>query len=188
MVTRASQWKSKTKAGEQEIDLPSGNTALVRQIKPEAFLESGLIPDPMASVIRSAINSKRGLPPSKMDEISQDPKKLAAALEMFDRLLVYCVIEPAVEMPPVCTVEDCGELYTSGEGVHVDRKHPKYHKYQEDERDPEVLYADVVDMEDKQFLFQWSVGGTADVERFRKELSTTVGAVQPGEAVGSKAK
>lgn len=185
MVTKASQWKTKHKTGEHQLDLPSGNTALVRAVKPEAFLESGMIPDPLSGLISQAINSKRGLPPAKMNEIANDPKKLAAALEMFDRVLVYCVVEPAVEMPPVCTVEGCGHLYTGGEGVHVDRKNAKYHKYQEPERDPEVLYADVVDMEDKQFIFQWSIGGASDVNKFRGEHAAALGAVQPVEGMGS---
>lgn len=181
MVTNASQWKSKNRTGEHELELPSGNTCKVRAIKPEAFLENGLIPDPLTSLINQAINSKRGLPPAKLNEIASDPKKLAAAMEMFDRALVYCVIEPQVEMPPVCTVEGCGELYTGGGGVHVDRKNTKYHKYQEDERDPDVLYADVVDMEDKQFVFAWSVGSVSDVKKFRRELADSMAALQPGD-------
>lgn len=188
MVTNASQWKSKNRTGEFELELPSGNTCKARGIKPEAFLESGLIPDPLTAMIHQAINSKRGLPPAKLNEIASDPKKLTAAMEMFDRALVYCVIEPQVEMPPVCTVEGCGNLYTGGEGVHVDRKHPEYHKYQEDERDPNILYADVVDMEDKQFVFAWAVGSVSDAKKFRKELADNMGALQQGEGDESPAK
>lgn len=187
MVTKASQWKSKNKAGEFEIGLPSGNTAKLRPIAPEAFLTNGMIPEPMMAMVQQAINSKRGLPPAKLNEIANDPKKLASALELFDRCLVYCVVDPQVEMPPICIHEDdsgkCGHLYTGGDGVHVDRKHPSFHKYVEDQRDPEVLYADIVDLEDKQFIFQWAVGGTADVARFRKELHTTMGTVQQGRDV-----
>lgn len=191
MVTNASQWKSKKKSGEHEQVLPSGNTALLRQISPEAFLENGAIPDPLSSIIMQAINSKKGLPPSKLNDIAKDPTKLAAALEMFDRALVYCVVEPAVEMPPVCIHEfddgsKCGQLYTSGGGVHVDRKNAKYHKYLEDARDPDVLYADIVDMEDKQFIFQWSVGGVGDVKKFRDQLSDGMAAVQAEQNVGDK--
>lgn len=176
MVTPASQWKKKNKTGHHELDLPSGNTCLVRAIKPEAFLENGMIPSPLMAIVQQSINSKKGLPPSKVNEIANDPVKLASAMEMFDRVLVYAVIEPAVELPPVC--EDCGELETGGKGIHVDRKHEKYHRFNEPERDEEILYADEVDLEDKQFIFQFCVGGTADVASFRKELKSTVDAVQ----------
>lgn len=194
MVTQASQWKSAAKTGEHEMELPSGNTALLRSIKPEAFLESGMIPDPLAGMIQQAISSKRGLPPAKMNEIASDPKKLAAAMEMFDRALVYCVVEPEVQMPPLCIHTDeehpepCGYLYTSGDGVHISRKHPDFHKYVEEPRDPEVLYADVVDMTDKQFIFQWAIGGVSDVDRFREELRASVDALQAEQGMGGKAK
>lgn len=183
MATKASQWKSKNKTGEHDLDLPSGNTAKVRQIKPEAFLEGGLIPDPLTSMVMTAVNSKRGLPPTKLQEVVRDPAKLAAAMEMFDRVLCYVVVDPPVEMPPVCTVEGCGLLYTGGEGVHVKRTNPKYHKFQEPERDPDVLYADAVDLEDKQFIFQWCVGGVSDVARFREQLASHVGTVSEGQDV-----
>lgn len=184
MVTQAKQWKSKTKVGEHELTLPSENVALCRGIKPEAFLESGLIPEPMGAMVRKAINSKQGLPPKAMNEIANDPKKLAAAMETFDRALVYCVVEPVVEMPPICIHEvdgeKCGALYTGGDGVHVDRKHKNFHKYVEDERDPDILYADMVDMEDKQFIFQWAIGGHSDVARFRRERDAAMGSVPQG--------
>lgn len=183
MVTSASQWKSKNKSGEHELELPSGNTALVRRIKPEAFLEGGLIPDPLTSMVMQAVNSKRGLPPAKLQEVASDPAKLAAAMEMFDRVLCYTVIEPPVEMPPVCTVEGCGVLYNGGEGVHVKRSHKDYHRFQEAPRDAALLYADDVDLEDKQFIFQWCVGGVSDVKRFREELASNVGAISESEDI-----
>jgi hypothetical protein len=149
-------------------------------VRPEAFLESGMIPDALSGIISQAINSKKGLPPSKLNEIAEDPKKLAAAMELFDRALVFVVQEPPVEMSPICAVDGCSETYTGGNGVHVDKKHAKYHRYVDPERDPEVLYADQVDMEDKQFIFQWAIGGTADAEKFRDKLAADMAAVQPG--------
>lgn len=192
MVTQAKQWKSKVQVGEHELELPSGNTALLRAIRPEAFLEGGMIPDPLSSMIQQAINSKKGLPPAKMKELAADPKKLVAALEMFDRVLTYCVIEPEVDMPPTCIHEGddgpCGHSLNGGDGIHTTRSHPKHHKMVEPARDPNVLYADQVDMEDKQFIFQWSIGGVSDVNKFREELRANVGAVQPGQSVGHKAE
>ena len=77
--------------------------------------------------------------------------------------------------------DECGHLYTGGDGIHVDRKNKQYHRYAEPPREAGVLYADVVDLEDKQFIFQWAIGGVSDVNKFRDELAATVGAVQPGE-------
>lgn len=180
MVTKASQWKSNARQQGVTLQLPSGNECLARPVRPEAFLESGMIPDALSGMITKAINSKKGLPPSKLSEIAEDPAKLAAAMELFDRAMVFVVVEPPVEMPPICAAEGCQSTYTGGNGVHVDKKHANYHRYIDPDRDPEVLYADDVDMEDKQFLFQWAIGGTTDVAKFRDKLAHDLGAVQSG--------
>jgi hypothetical protein len=180
MVTNAKQWKSKSKTGTHELTLPSGNVALCQPIKPEAFLESGMIPDPLMPMITKAINSKRGLPPSKVNEIAEDPKQLASAIEMFDRVLVYCVIEPAVDMPPICDVEGCTATQFGGDGIHIDRAKDGYHRYIDPVRDESILYADEVDMEDKQHIFTWAIGGTADAKKFRGQRRATVDAASRG--------
>ena len=184
MATSASQWKSKAAPQGIELHLPSGNTCLARPVRPEAFLGSGMIPDALGSIIAEAVKSKKGLPPDKGEEIAADPVKLAAAMELYDRALVFVVVEPQTEMSPICAVDGCKATYAGGNGVHVDKTRDDYHRYIDPPRDPEVLYADMVDMEDKQFIFQWCVGGTADAERFRKELARELDALQPGEGVG----
>lgn len=183
MATKASQWKTTAPVQGVTLPLPSGNECLARPVRPEAFLESGMIPDALSGLISQAINSKKGLPPSKLNEIAEDPKKMAAALELFDRALVFTVVEPVVEMAPICAYDECTATYAGGDGVHVDKKHSNYHRYIDPDRDPEVLYADMVSMEDKQFIFQWAIGGSADVERFREKLAADVAAVQPGQGV-----
>lgn len=188
MATKASQWKTKAPVQGISLELPSGNVCLARPVRPEAFLESGMIPDALSGMIASAINSKKGLPPSKIEEITEDPAKMAAALELFDRALVFVVVEPQVEMPPICDAEGCTETYAGGQGVHISRKHPGYHKYVDPARDPDILYADVVDMEDKQFIFQWAIGGSTDVSRFRDELESELAALQPGEGVAQDSR
>lgn len=180
MATKASQWKSKAAPQGVTLPLPSGNECLARPVRPEAFLESGMIPDALSGIVAAAVNSKKGLPPSKLNEIAEDPKKMAAALELFDRALVFCVIEPRVEMAPICAVDGCKATYAGGDGVHVDKKHDNFHVYVDPDRDPEVLYADMVDMEDKQFIFQWAIGGSADVEKFRDKLAAGMATVEPG--------
>lgn len=183
-ITKASQWKSKTSSKENtELTLPSGNVALVRRIKPEAFLEGGMIPDALAGMVQKAITSKKGLPPKAVEEIASDPSKISAALEVFDRALVFCVVDPAVEMPLGCA--SCEASYTSV--IHIDRKTTGFHRYVEPETDAEVLYADAVDMEDKQFIFQWAVGGVQDISRFRGELANAVESAQSGKGVSPAA-
>lgn len=179
MATKASQWKGKQSKADAELDLPSGNTVKVRRIKPEAFLEGGMIPDALAGIVQKAINSKKGLPPKMVEELAKDPEKISAALETFDRALVFCVIEPVVEMAPGCN--QCTEKYTAR--VHIDRRADGFHRYVEDGRDEEVLYSDDVSLEDKQMIFQWAVGGVADISKFRGELAAVVESAQFGNDV-----
>lgn len=179
VATPASQWKGKIQVEGVPLPLPSENTALVRQITPQAFLSSGLIPDPLRPIIQTAINSKQGLRPKDTKKMLDDPKLLGAAMELMDRTICYVVVEPEIVMPPACN--ECGE-YANVE-AHT-RTSPKYdHRYSEGERNPEFLYADQVDLMDKQFVFQWCMGGVKELEPFRKELAATVGDVQAGQGV-----
>lgn len=179
--TTAAAWQGKIEVEGTDLALPSGNVARVKQISPQAFIVSGLIPDPLTGIIRSAINSKQGLPPSKLAKMSDDPEMLVSAMEMFDRVLVYVVISPTCEMPPPC--EDCKEYYNNGKHDGAEG-----HSYLEGPRDPDVLYADTVDMDDKLFIFQWCMGGTRDTEKFREELQATMGSVSNSKVVQRSTK
>jgi hypothetical protein len=59
---------------------------------------------------------------------------------------------------------------------------PKVHSTPEvgQPRDEDLLYADEVDMNDKQFIFQWAVGGTSDVEKFLEKSSEYLASLSPG--------
>lgn len=195
MATTAREWKQKSVTGDIEITLPSENVAMVRRLQPEAFLKSGLIPDSLSAMITKAINSKKGLPPNALESIASDPKKIGQSMRMIDEVLCYVVVEPNVEMPPKCQhVEDainaasvCDQYFDDTE-LHTNPQSVGYHKYSEGPRDEDTLYADQVVLDDKMFIFQFAVGGTADVEQFREELSSGVGDLSSSKTVAGKAK
>lgn len=185
MVTSIKDWKKQAQVGKHEIDLPSGNTCLAQRLQPEAFLASGTIPDSLSPIVTEAIRTKKGLPPNALDDMTKDPKRIAEAMRMIDQVTCYIVIEPPVYMPPTCEV--C-EKYYNDNPAHTDLSHKERHTYNEADRDEETLYADEVDLNDRMFLFQWAVGGTADVESFRAQLEAGVGGLSAGKAVPRKAK
>lgn len=162
--TPASAWVSTTGGEAEDLRLPSGNVARVRRVGPEAFLTQGIMPDTITPIVEKAIHSKKGLKPKEQADLAKDPKQLGALMEMLDRTLVYAVLEPRVVMPPECSV--CGELDTPaanhGEG-------DDQHVYEPLPRQDGVLYADRVDLEDKMFVLNFVVGGSRDLERFRRE-------------------
>lgn len=184
MPTPASQWSGKVAVEGTDLPLPSGNVARVRQIDPQAFIGSDLIPDPLSAIIRQAINSKQGLPPSAIKKVSEDKELLADTLLLFDRVLAYVLIEPHCELPPTCV--ECGEYFMNG--PHRDRKNDSYHAYQEGAREGDVLYTDQVVLDDKMFVFQWCLGGTRDLEKFRGQLKSGLGDVPHGKNIQGKAK
>lgn len=161
----ARQWK---RATAEEVTLPSGNLALVKRPGMEAFLLEGLIPDSLMGIVQEAINTGKGVPPAKMQEIISDPKKVDAMFDAMDRILCRVVVEPAVVWHKREKPDGSGDLEV----------------IPEDERDPDTyIYTDEVFFDDKSFLFNYAVGGTRDLERFREETESTVASLQPGESV-----
>jgi hypothetical protein len=61
---------------------------------------------------------------------------------------------------------------------------PVVHRVPEDgERDPDRVYIDEIDFDDKQFLMQWAMGGTSDIAKFREQTEQQLAAVQAGQGV-----
>lgn len=163
MVTDAKSWKKKEEKKGYELPLPSGNVCLVTRPGPEVFLKQGGVPNGLLGIVLPLLEEaqekgKQGdgapLPDEAMVElqkaITADPAKLADMFEMVDNITVQCVLEPLVSpAPPKGTA-----------------------------RDPELLYVDEVDFEDKIFIFQFAVGGTADLEQFRSGTQALVAAGQ----------
>lgn len=172
--TPAAEWKSQATTNSTDLLLPSGNVARIKRLSPEAFVKSGVIPDPLTEIIKKAIAEKQGMPPSKLRELAEKPENAEAALELFDRVLSYVMVTPSVMMPPPCV--ECNEYYNV-DARHSDAKAEGYHPYKEGERRADVLYADVVDMTDKVFIFRFVMTGVRDLETFRQELDAGLGNV-----------
>lgn len=151
-ATSAKGWKKKVQI---ELELPSGNVALVRAMRITDMLAEGFFPDNMRAVVMEQITKAEKGTEVQSDELSveamfSDPNKMGEMFEIFDKVLLSCVIEPKVLPAPA-----------HGE-----------------ERNEELLYADEVDLDDKVFIFQWAVGGDRDIDKFREEFSTNVGSME----------
>lgn len=184
--TPATQWKGKIQLEGVDLPLPSTNVARVKQISPQAFITSGLIPDPLTAMVTKAIRERKGFKPDDMTKFAEDPKMFSSAMELFDRVLSYVMVEPRIFMPPPCDTAltretKCGEY--ANVPIHEDKGLAGYHEYHEGPRDPEVLYADQVELDDKIFIFNWCLGGTRDLQKFRGELDERMAALSDGEDV-----
>ncbi len=87
-----------------------------------------------------------------------DEKLLADVIELMDAITCYCVVEPKVIPAPP----------------------------EDEERNPNLLYVDEVDMEDKTFIFQFAVGGTKDLESFRDKQDSELELISNGKKPKSK--
>lgn len=146
----------------EDLRLPSGEVAQVRRIGPQLFFQAGIVPDSLAPIVQGLIESAQGGKPQSEEDIVKavmSTGDMEAMFRLVDNVLVASVVSPKVAIRP----ED-----------------------PDDEQD-DIFYTDEVDEDDKNFIFQYVVGGTRDWERFRRETSGTVGSVPPGEVAADQA-
>jgi len=143
----------KTQAKGHPLEVRSGNVALVRRPGIQVFIKSGMVPNSLMPIIQKALAAGEKAKDLDFSEIAEDAKKLEDVLDLVDKVTCYCVIEPKV-LPVPENVED---------------------------RDEEALYVDEVNFDDKVFIYQYAVGGTADLESFRAEQARLMGSVPDGE-------
>lgn len=196
--TSSKSWK-KRNAG-IELELPSGNVALVKRPGMPALMKAGIMPDSLTPIaLEHLAKAERGGKPSQqaeddldrefMERILTDASEMEGLFLSFDKALVMCVVEPKVLLH---VREVKGD---DGKPLRDDKNRIVYQDIPEDERMsdevPETLedgrpnpyyctedelpvYTDEVDQEDKQFIFQFVVGGTSDLERFRREQAAAL--------------
>lgn len=147
--TSASEWKKKATVGTL-VTVPSGNEVRVRTPGMQVFLSQGVIPNGLMPFIQEAMKQGEAPTEEASSKLMEDPEKLQEILDLADSVALYCFIEPRLENVPL---DDEGLIIPVGD----------------DRRDEDTLYVDEVDLTDKLFIFQFAVGGTAPLEKFRQE-------------------
>lgn len=164
-VTSASAWKKQDKDEPVPLEVPSGNTCLVRPVGMQAFVSEGLIPNSLLGIVTSALEAgERGetvdedaVVDQLISDIRSDPAKLVDMIKMADSCTLYCVLQPKV-------------LPVPGEG---------------EQRYADKLYVDEVDLDDKLFIMNFAVGGSRDLEPFREAVDKGVGTVAAEPGMGA---
>lgn len=146
VITDPAEWAAEAEGALTE--LPSGK--VVRMILPgmHEFVTLDLIPNSLMPFVEEAIQAGGSKPmsQSQIKSMADNKQMLLDASEAMDRIFVHCVTEPIFQMPPA----------------------------NREDREKGVLYVDMVGIQDKQFVFQRSMGGTVDLEQFRKEQSSVM--------------
>ena len=166
-VTSASAWRKASAFEPAPLELPSGNVCMIRVPGPQAFLTQGLVPNTLLPLVQESIDrAQKGKTMTEKDEVKmlgemlQDPDRLRQVFEMADAVAVYCVIDP-----PLLPVPPANE-----------------------DRDPDALYVDEVDLDDKMFIMDVAMGGSKDLEQFRSKPRPGLDDIPAGKRVASAAK
>lgn len=172
MPTSSSRKPSKGKYGfgkvktTHELELPSHedpddpssphNVCLVKRPGVQGLMKAGVLDsfDSLTSLVQTEhIDRADGKAEFKREQaaragqdydqtalLKDDPKKIIEALALIDRVVLFCVVEPKLTAAPES----------------------------EEDRDPEVLYVDEIDLDDRMFILNYVMGGSKDLETFRK--------------------
>lgn len=168
-TTSASRWNDTIT---HEVALPSGNVCLVKRPGLPELLAANIFTDDTIDLITRGIanaqlrmEGKPVLEEESDDEIINgvinSPDKIAKMFEMFDKTLVYAVVEPRVA------------YHKDDDGKLIPMK----------DRDPDVVYTDRVLEEDKIFIFQYVSGGSSDLSRFRETIGDALADLSDGQGV-----
>lgn len=153
-----SVWGSAPENPFSDLEVPSGQTCLVRRPGVEGLMKAGVLQDLdslSAIVDQKHIRRVQGKPEVDTAALLKDGKSLENVIHVAERITCYVVVKPEVHMTPDDSTR----------------------------REPGKIYADMIDLEDKMFILNYAVGGTRDLERFRAERAEALGSVEPDEDV-----
>jgi hypothetical protein len=159
-----------------DLEVPSGALCQVRRPGPMGLVNAGVLEqiDILGDFVqKNHVNRAAGHPvQSDKDsaeiglELLKDSAKLRAVEALINKVTCYVVVQPQLHLPPDQLPED-----------HEDYQQP---------RKPERTYADSVEFEDRMFIFQYVLGGTADIALFRQKFGESVGSMEAlAEAAGA---
>lgn len=170
-VTTAKGWKRGIAA--HDLEVPSGNVARVRREPMQAFITKGIIPNSLLTIVQKAVDTGQEVD-FKLDELTTE--QILEMMSLLDAVIVECVEAPQVHPVPYWTDDNAvaGECAPEEVGKVIPLV----------QRNQDLLFVDEVDMEDKNFIFQWVVGGTADLAAFRSQQTAAMERVRSGQELG----
>lgn len=156
-------WLANGLGGTEDVLLPSGQLVLVRRPGVEGLIKAGVLKDLdslSALVSEEHIDRAEGKAKVDIQAMVNDEERMANINRVVDKVVCYCVLKPEVHPTP--------------DDVTL--------------RKPGVVYANMIDIVDKMYLFNYVVGGTRDLESFRGELDELLGSMEPQQEVSGDAE
>lgn len=143
--------------GEQltDLEVPSGQLCQARRPGLEGLLKAGIVHnfDTLTKMIGQQAQKVKGRPVKSdeqlMQDILADPAKIDELTHVINKIVCYVVVQPKIAYPPNDPTS----------------------------RANDVIYADMIDLEDRMFIMNWALGGVRDLERFRGEHESALGSL-----------
>jgi len=154
----ANSWLTGGSGTLEDVETPSGQLCLARRPGVEGLMTAGVLQnvDSLSGIVNAKFINKTG--EVDAEALMQDDGALADIMHTVDKVVCFIVVKPEVHMTP----------------------------NDKTRRKQGIVYADMVDLMDKMFLFNYAVGGTKDLESFRTELVSHVGSLAPVQSVPDK--
>lgn len=156
-----------------DLTLPSGETCLVRRPGPQTLIAAGALDsfDSLTALVGAKLNEidgKTDVSASALKSMAEQKDNIDAALGMVDKVVEFVVLEPKVFRPIRRDEHGQPALDSAGKEIPLT----------DSDRDANKIYTDDVDLADRMFILQFSVGGSADLERFRNETASLMGSME----------
>lgn len=149
----ATSWGSQVGAAE-DLLMPSGQLALVKRPGIEGLIKTGVLND--LDSLTAIVESKHmGSQRETAKNLMQDVGAIESLIHAVDRVVCNVVVKPQVFMTP-------NDITSRKDGI---------------------VYADMIDLQDKMHIFQFAVGGLEYLERFRQQSEAPVGNLESRENV-----
>lgn len=147
-----------------DVTMPSGQLAQVRKPGIQRLIGDGLLDsaDTLSALVdQKHIKRVKGKPEVDGASLIKDPKNMLAVLDLVDKIVEHMIVQPTVKRPVMI------------DSVDETKNRPLL----DNEREEDVVYTDAIDMGDRMFIFQYALGGSSDVERFRSGLNEAMGSM-----------
>ncbi len=159
-----------------DLEVPSGELCQVRRPGITGLIKTGILEslDSLTSLVqtehidRVEKGSATTISKEQVKDLLKDVRKLDDAMTLLDKVICYVVVQPKVIRP--IRVDEQGKPVLDEEGREIGLT--------DDEREAGVVYCDMIDLEDKVYIFQYAVGGVSDLETFRKEFRESLGSLE----------
>lgn len=146
-----------------DLTCPSGQLCQVRKPGTEGLMKLGLLErlDNLTGTVHTDhIARVKGEVTPEVPDITNDPVARKEMLDIMNQIVAVTVVQPKLS-------EDVEKASDRVEGL---------------------VYMSDVDLEDKTFIMQYALGGSADLATFREKRDKIAGTLAAGEKVPPKAK